>query len=38
LVRRILRPRGEDIVCVLKNYKLHYQHVRLLVSPYNSSS
>jgi hypothetical protein len=29
-IRRVVRPRGEDILCVLFDRKIHYQHVKLL--------
>lgn len=29
-MRNQLRARGEDIICVLRNRQIHYQHVRLL--------
>lgn len=31
MIRRVLRPRGEDILCVLFDRKIHYQHIRLLI-------
>lgn len=31
LIRRIIRLRGEDIICELWERKIHYRHVRLLV-------
>lgn len=30
--RKILRPRGEDIICELVNRRICYRHVRLLPS------
>jgi hypothetical protein len=32
LLRKILRPQGEDILCVVQGYVHYYQHVRLLGS------
>jgi hypothetical protein len=32
-IRKVLRPRGQDIVCELKHRKIHYRHVRLLLDP-----
>lgn len=32
VIRRDIRPRGEDIICVLYRRALCYQHVRLLGS------
>lgn len=32
-LRKILRPKGEDIVCVYDRRRGLYQHVRLLASP-----
>ncbi len=29
-IRKLLRPKGEDIICELKNSKIHYRHVRIL--------
>jgi hypothetical protein len=37
-LRKKLSQRGEDIICVSKGTSLHYQHVRLLVSPYIADS
>jgi DNA-binding CsgD family transcriptional regulator len=37
-IRRKLRARHEDIVCVLRHKSLWYQHVRLLASPYDGLS
>jgi DNA-binding response OmpR family regulator len=34
-IRKELRPKGEDIVCELRERKIHYRHVRLLASPYD---
>lgn len=31
-LRKILRPKGQDIICQLLNRKVHYRHVRLLAS------
>lgn len=33
-LRKRLIPKGESVVCVIKNRRICYQHVRLLVSPY----
>lgn len=30
-IRRRLRPKGQDIVCVISNRGIRYMHVRLLV-------
>lgn len=32
LLRKVLRPQGEDILCVVQGYVHFYQHVRLLGS------
>lgn len=32
-IRKVLRPRGEDIVCVYHLRRLCYRHVRLLANP-----
>jgi len=37
-IRTKLKPKGENIVCVLLNRSVHYQHVRLLQSPYDGRS
>lgn len=34
-LRKLLRPRGEDIICELSGYNIFYRHVRLLKSPYD---
>jgi DNA-binding SARP family transcriptional activator len=34
-MRRLLRPRGEDIICQLLNRRICYRHVRLLASAYD---
>lgn len=31
-LRKVLRPKGEDIVCVIRYHRSYYQHVRLLRS------
>lgn len=31
-IRKQLNPRGEDIICVFKDRRICYQHVRLLAS------
>lgn len=35
-LRRILRPKGEDIVLTRRDGQSYYVHVRLLASPYRS--
>ena len=35
-LRRLLRPQGGDIVCVLRYRQIHHQHVRRLLGPCNS--
>ena len=37
-IRKKLKVRHEDIVCVLRKKSLWYQHVRLLASPYDGTS
>lgn len=32
-IRKLLRPRGEDIICQHINHSHRYRHVRLLHSP-----
>jgi hypothetical protein len=34
LIRKELRPRGEDILIKYIDRRMHYQHVRLLASAY----
>jgi hypothetical protein len=34
-IRKVLRPRGEDIVCERVNGTTYYRHIRLLASPYD---
>ena len=34
-IRKVLRPRGQDIVCELARGTIHYRHVRLLASAVN---
>lgn len=34
-LRKRLRSKGEDIVCVRRGYQSCYQHVRLLHDPYS---
>ena len=34
-IRRRLKDRGEDVVCVRRGWKSYYQHVRLLFNPYD---
>jgi len=34
-IRKKLKSKGEDIVCVFRNRRTFYQHVRLLHSPYD---
>lgn len=29
-IRKVLRLKGQDIVCELKNGRIHYRHVRIL--------
>lgn len=29
-IRKVLRPKGQDIVCELKYGKIHYRHVRII--------
>ncbi len=29
-IRKVLRTRGQDIICELKNGGIHYRHVRIL--------
>lgn len=36
LLRDRMRPRGEDIVCVIYQRRGWYQHVRLLANPYRA--
>jgi hypothetical protein len=33
-IRKVIRPLGEDVLCVLVNRQIHYRQVRLLASPY----
>lgn len=33
-LRKKLNLKGESVICVIKNRRICYQHVRLLVSPY----
>jgi len=35
-MRKILRPKGEDIVCEYNRYIYWYRHIRLLQSAYKS--
>lgn len=32
-IRKVIRPRGEDIICQHLNHSHRYRHVRLLHSP-----
>jgi hypothetical protein len=38
MIRKMLRPRGEDIICEFYERTTHYRHVRLLSSPYDGKS
>ena len=31
-LRKLLRPRGQDIICELVNRRINYRHIRLLQS------
>lgn len=33
LIRKVLRPKGQDIICEIYNRTVHYRHVRLLHNP-----
>lgn len=33
-IRKVIRPRGEDILCEFYRRARHYRHVRLLSNPY----
>ena len=35
MIRKKLRPMGQDIICELNERTIHYRHVRLLANPYN---
>lgn len=37
-LRKRLRQRSENILCVLSSKGIRYQHVRMLVSPYDAQS
>ena len=37
-LRKVLRPKGEDIVCRSSGRRLNYQHVRLLANPYDGKT
>lgn len=37
-IRKMLLNKGENIVCVLRGTRIYYQHVRMLVSPYDAQS
>ena len=34
-IRKMLRPKGQDIICTLVNGRICYRHVRLLASQYD---
>lgn len=35
MMRKVLRPKGEDIICEMYMGGLYYRHVRLLASAYD---
>lgn len=35
-IRKVLRPRGQDIVCEIVRRQIHYRHVQLLTPPEQS--
>lgn len=35
LIRRALRPQGQDLICEYDRRRRFYRHVRLLASPYD---
>lgn len=37
-IRKILRPRGEDVVCEYGRFGFGYRHVRLLANAYDGNS
>ena len=34
-IRKLLRPKGQDIICELRNRRIYYRYVRLMHSPYD---
>ena len=34
-IRKVIRIRGEDVLCVLHGRRIKYQHVRVMYSPYD---
>ena len=34
-IRKVLRPKGQDIICELRNRRIYYRYVRLMHSAYD---